>query len=1139
MRHARLLPLIFLSLVAAAVERPMRLPQDPSLSPDGRAAVFAWQGDIWSVPSTGGDATRITSHLADDAQPKVSPDGKSVAFVSRRTGTEQVFITPIQGGTPRQVTFDAHDKTLVGFTSDGAAVLVIEEQDLSPHPVENRRLFKVPLTERKAPERLFDASLDGAALSPDGTKVLFTRGRAPWWRKGYESSAASQLWVADLSAQPVTYKRLSADLPHFQNLSERWPMWSPNGKGYYFVSELGGVNEVYYRNLDGSGLRRVTQVSREKGDDGVVFPALSSDGKTLLFRRRFDLMTANTTDGKVRSLVLNATGDEIAAPLEPRTDKAASNVAFTKDGKQMAFVAGDDVWVMDTILKEPVRVTHNAAREDSLAFSPDGKRLYFVSEAGGESDLYVVDCPREDRAWFLASGFTPRPLTRDKAVEGSVKPDPTGRTVAFLKDHALWIMKADGTGAHKLLDSWSSMDFDWSPDGKWLVVSKQDALFNSDIWVLPVDGSRPPFNLSRHPDNDSNPRWSPDGTRIAFVGHRDGDEADIYVVTLSRAVKEETARDRSLKRATEALQSRPARREANPAAVEEAPAEPASRSVRSVVKDVVIDFEGIHDRIHRIRFSGNERDLVWSPDGTQLGFTHAASGAPMEGEEDQRAKRPAATPAPAQPQAAPTAPRTTPAAPAAPAASSAPATPMGPAFFTVTFPDKLTPVQVFSPALAHPKWVEANTLVGTAVGLPATLAISSAKRTTYPFTVHVTRDWREYRTAVFDQAWRHMRDSFYDGHHNNRDWDMVRAKYRDLAAACLGKKEFETLVQMMLGELNASHLGFSNAPEFLPVPPATTVPAPNPFQLGLRFDRAANGSGLKVASVISNSPCSMQRSLVRPGETLLAVDGVKVSRDTDLAGLLAMPESRDLELTIADGAGLARSVTVRPVASVRELLYPEWVEGNRAEVERQSGGKLGYLHIKGMNMPSFRQFEEDLYHAGVGKEGLIIDVRYNGGGSTADHVLTALTQPVHAVAVPRDGQAGYPQDRMVYATWTKPIVLMCNEYSFSNAEIISHAIKTIGRGRLVGMRTAGGVISTGASTLQDGSTLRMPFRGWYLRDTGADMELNGAEPHIALWNRLGGPDDQLDAAVKALAEDVATDKAKPRPKLVSAAELRK
>jgi tricorn protease len=128
---------------------------------------------------------------------------------------------------------------------------------------------------------------------------------------------------------------------------------------------------------------------------------------------------------------------------------------------------------------------------------------------------------------------------------------------------------------------------------------------------------------------------------------------------------------------------------------------------------------------------------------------------------------------------------------------------------------------------------------------------------------------------------------------------------------------------------------------------------------------------------------------------------------------------------------------------------------------------------------------------------------------------------------------------MVYATWTKPIVMMCNEYSFSNAEIISHAIKTIGRGRVVGMRTAGGVISTGAATMQDGSNLRMPTRGWYLRDTGEDMELNGCEPHIALWNQPGGPDLQLAAAVKALGEDVAKDKAKPRPRLVNGSELRK
>jgi len=175
---------------------------------------------------------------------------------------------------------------------------------------------------------------------------------------------------------------------------------------------------------------------------------------------------------------------------------------------------------------------------------------------------------------------------------------------------------------------------------------------------------------------------------------------------------------------------------------------------------------------------------------------------------------------------------------------------------------------------------------------------------------------------------------------------------------------------------------------------------------------------------------------------------------------------------------------------------------------------------------------------------MIIDVRFNGGGSTTDHVLTALTQPVHAITRSRGSGEGYPQDRKVYASWSKPVVIMCNEHSFSNAEIVSHAVKQIGRGRLVGMRTAGGVISTGSQRLLDGSSIRMPTRGWYLATTGEDMELNGCEPHFAFWNdptwsSPGGEDAQLTKAVEVLAEDVAAEKAKGKAKLVPAAELRR
>src|SRR5204863_7640878 len=172
--------------------------------------------------------------------------------------------------------------------------------------------------------------------------------------------------------------------------------------------------------------------------------------------------------------------------------------------------------------------------------------------------------------------------------------------------------------------------------------------------------------------------------------------------------------------------------------------------------------------------------------------------------------------------------------------------------------------------------------------------------------------------------------------------------------------------------------------------------------------------------------------------------------------------------------------------------YRKWLADNRAAVEKLSGGKLGYIHIDAMLMPSFYKFEKELYNAGAGKDGLVIDVRENGGGSTADHLLTALTQPVHAITVPRGGGPGYPGDRKVYTTWNKPIVVLCNQNSFSNAEIFSHAIKTLKRGQLVGVPTAGGVISTGGTPIMDAGFLRLPFRGWYTVGHGPDMELHGA-----------------------------------------------
>jgi len=250
------------------------------------------------------------------------------------------------------------------------------------------------------------------------------------------------------------------------------------------------------------------------------------------------------------------------------------------------------------------------------------------------------------------------------------------------------------------------------------------------------------------------------------------------------------------------------------------------------------------------------------------------------------------------------------------------------------------------------------------------------------------------------------------------------------------------------------------------------------------------------------------------------------------------PLDRDIHLSVQSAAAERREVVLRPISygAIRSLLYEKWIRDNRIKVREASDGTLGYVHIRGMNWPSFQKLERELYAEGAGKKGLVIDVRNNGGGFTTDHLLTILCQPAHAITVPRGGGPGYPEDRRVYATWSKPITVLCNQNSFSNAEIFSHAVKALNRGRLVGVPTAGGVISTGGTQIMDVGFLRLPFRGWFVLGTGEDMELNGAMPDYIVWNEPAGKDAQLDKAIEVLLEDVKAWKSRPTPALRKSSE---
>jgi len=1072
----------------APAPRAIRLPRDPQLSPDGGTIAFAWEGDVWTADAKGGAATRLTAHPATDSRPHFSPDGGTIYFSSSRSGSSQIWAMPADGdGAARQVTHDTNSDSVLHVTRDG--LVVQRSTDRGFHYSESGRMFVVDPAGEEPARRVFDAGMRGGALSPDGSRALFVRGRSAWDRKGYVGPQAAQLWLADLSGDEVTYERLSEDREDFQNVAAMDPIWAPDGRSAYFMSDPEGVFDIYRIDLETKEVTQVTDVSSADGsDDGVAFPSMSADGGKLLYRRRFDLVLHDLRSGASTPIELHAAGDMAVSPIQRVQEERAQEVAFTSDGKQMAFVSANDLWVMDRILKEPRRLTDGEHIESSLAFSADGQRLFFVSDADGEADIHEASLAESANGiwWLPDSEISMRKVTDDKPVESSLALSPTGEHVAFAKGSDLFVMDSDGSDHRLIASMWSPPDFDWSPDGRWITYETQDDDYNSDVFVVPLDGTREPFNLSRHPDSDGGPKWSPDGKRIAWTGRRDGDEADIYWVELTNEVSEQTSRDETLEKALKAMEPKGGKKKPKKDDAKDDSDDGEGSDDDAADEDLVeIDFEDIGARIERFRNPDSyERGLIWFDGGEKLGFSGSVDG---DG-----------------------------------------------GFWAIEFPRPRRAERVAGSALSAMRWLPGEKeFVGHSGGVPASMS-KSGKTETYGFEVRAELDWRVIRQAAFDQGWRAMRDRFYDPAYNNKDWYQIRSKYRPVAAQCLGAAEFSQLCNMMLGELNASHMGHRAGRDPLPDASRSNEWSPRTMHLGLRFDRAAGGPGLLVESVIPGSPCSEERSHVAAGERVLAIDGTEVGPDADLDALLTMADVRDMTLSVQPaGGGEAREVTVRPTWSVRGLLYPEFVEKTRERVEELSEGRLGYLHIQGMNFSSFRQMEQDLFDAGYGKDGLIIDVRFNGGGSTTDHVMTALTQPVHAITKSRGSGEGYPQGRKVYASWTKPIVLMCNEHSFSNAEILSHAVKQVGRGRLVGMRTAGGVISTGSVRLMDGSSVRMPMRGWYLASTGEDMELNGCMPDIAMWNEPdwdspGGTDAQLATAVEALMEDVAKEPASPK-----------
>jgi len=1080
---------LFVVLVAIAVLLPAAAFAQTKLLrfPDihGDRVVFTYAGDLWVSPVGGGTAVRLTAHPGVEIFAKFSPDGRWIAFTGQYDGDEQVYLVPSTGGVPRQLThYPAQgplphrwgfDNVVYGWTTDGSGILFRSLRDGTG--IADGRLFTVSV-DGGLPIALPMTTAGAGELLP-GDRLVYSplfRDFRNW--KRYEGGWAQDLWLFNLN---------TFEAYNFTNdpRTDRDPMWV--GDKIFYVSDRTGKLNIYSYDPSGAATETVTSYT----DSDVRWPSADGEGR-IVFELDGELHVLDTSSGDARRVVITVPDDGMASrPSHMAVSRYLEDFELSPKGERALFVARGDVFTAPIENGVTRNLTRSSNAHDRMArWSPDGARIAFISDQTGEEEIWLIAQDGSGDAEQLTDGSA-------AGLFFALQWSPDGSRLAYSdKSGKLWVVDVETKERVEIADQRNGLigGLSWSPQGGHIALSLNDDSGFGSIWVW----SRGDGQLRRVTDeifNEFSPAWDPNGDYLFYISDRQyapqlgsfewnyllDRESYIYALALrddvahpfppqSDEVTIEEEEDEE--EAAEGAESEDAGAEGAGEGDQAEEAGPADDFID-------IDFDGLAQRVARVPVEADNYGGLSANDGhlfyfrTDAGYYGRGPSAPpalmVFSMEDREASE----------------------------------------FSTGIGGYALSADGKKIMVTAGPRFTLYDARTGGGSG--------GKPVSTSGLTAEVVPS-QEYE-QIFDEVWRRFRDFFYAENMHGYDWEDLREQYRPLLQHVTHRSDLNYILGEMISELSTSHTYIAGGDWEIPERPGAALP-------GARFELDEQAGRYRIARILKGhneedryrAPLTEIGVNVGESDYVLAIDGEEL-RGNDNPYRLLQNKSGTVTLTVNDTPSFdgSRQVTYRSIGNEASLFYLNWVEENRRKVDEATGGRVGYLHVPDMGANGIYEFIKWFYGQ-VRKEGLIIDVRGNGGGNVSSMLIERLRRELLATGFARGNESAstYPQ-----VVFHGHMVALMNETSASDGDIFPAMFKQAGLGPLIGKRSWGGVIGiTSYGPLIDGGQVNVPQFGFADTEGNWVIEGYGVEPDIVVENDpksvIEGNDPQLERGIEEI-----------------------